>query len=176
MLFSDEGGIIIYPIFHVALPLIITEIPKIKRLRINKISLIIGALLPDIIDKPLLFLGLGMGRSFSHSLLFLFVSFLIVHFVTKRNKSISLALFTGITAHMILDLPDVPFFYPFISYEFPIVEEPILYWFIKLFTDPFTLITEITGILFIGYIVINNKLYQRNDLSNYLKGTHQSLN
>lgn len=117
-----------------------------------------------------------MGRSFSHSLLFLFVSFLIVHFVTKRNKSISLALFTGITAHMILDLPDVPFFYPFISYEFPIVEEPILYWFIKLFTDPFTLITEITGILFIGYIVINNKLYQRNDLSNYLKGTHQSLN
>lgn len=158
-----------------ALPLILTEIPQIKKLKINKFALIIGSLLPDIIDKPLLFLGLGTGRSVSHSLIFLLISFLFIHFFTKKNWSISAPYLAAISLHLLLDLPDIPYFYPFISYEFPLVEVAILHWFNKILTDPIVIITEITGFLFIIFIIMHNKLYHVNVISNYLKGNHHFL-
>ncbi|MFW9902060.1 MAG: metal-dependent hydrolase, partial [Candidatus Thorarchaeota archaeon] len=92
--------------------------PRIKQFKINRFSLIIGALLPDIIDKPLFLLNLADGRLLSHNLLFVIVSFLIVHLFTKGNKYVSLPFLIGISSHIILDLPFVPLFYPFISYNF----------------------------------------------------------
>ncbi|MFW9972897.1 MAG: metal-dependent hydrolase [Candidatus Odinarchaeota archaeon] len=163
----------IYLIFHVALPLILAEIPPIKKFKINKISLIIGSLIPDIIDKPLLFLGLGVGRSFSHSLLFLIISFLIVYFSSKKNKSVSIPFLVGISIHLILDLPDIPYFYPFVLYDFPTPDNPVLYWFYKMLTDPIIILTETSGVFFIIFIVINNKLYHISNISNYLKGNNQ---
>lgn len=137
--------------------------------------MIIGALLPDIIDKPLFLLDLGGGRLYSHNLLFVIVSFLIVHFSSKRNKSISLPFLFGLISHLILDLPYVPLFYPFFSYDYYYIEEPLTYWFRKLWTDPFVIITEIMGLLFILFIVIRNKLYHIRDITNYLKGFNQTL-
>jgi len=157
------------------LPLILTEIPRIKRLKINRLSLIIGALLPDIVDKPLFLLDLGGGRLYSHNLLFVIITFLIVYFSSKRNKSISLPFLYGIISHIILDLPYVPLFYPFLSYELYYIEEPLLYWLMKFWTDPLVTITEISGILFILFIIINDKLYHKRDILNYLKGINQTL-
>ncbi|MFX1502575.1 MAG: metal-dependent hydrolase [Promethearchaeota archaeon] len=165
----------IYPIFHVALPLIITEVPSIKKLKINKYSLIIGSLLSDIIDKPLFLLGFGNGRFFSHNLLFVVISFLIVHFFSKKNKSISFPFFIGLIFHLILDLPNVPFFYPFINYDFGVVEEPLLFWIRQLWTEPLVMITEGFGVLFIIYILIKNKLYYIDLISDYLKGVNQTI-
>ncbi len=157
------------------MPLILTEIPRIKRLKINRVSLIIGALLPDIIDKPLFLLDLGGGRLYSHNLLFVIISFLIVHFSSNRNKSISFPFLFGLISHIILDLPYVPLFYPFLSYDFYYIEEPFLYWLMKLWTDPLVIITEISGILFLLFIVIHNNLYHKRDIINYLIGFNQTL-
>ncbi|MFX1365471.1 MAG: metal-dependent hydrolase [Promethearchaeota archaeon] len=165
----------IYPIFHVALPLIFTEIPRLKKLKINRYSLIIGALLPDIIDKPLFLLGFGNGRFLSHTLLFAIISFLIVHFSSKKNVSISFPFFIGIVFHFLLDIPHVPFFYPFIKYDFGVVDEPFLFWIKQLWTEPLVIITEGTGVLFIIYILIKNKLYQIDKLSEYLRGINQTF-
>ncbi|MFX1573619.1 MAG: metal-dependent hydrolase [Promethearchaeota archaeon] len=156
-----------------ALPLLITEIPQIKRFRINRFALIIGSLLPDIIDKPILLLGLGNGRFFSHNLLFIITSFLIVFFLSKRNLEISIPFLVGTSIHLILDLPYVPLFYPFISYEFIVVEEPVLYWFNTLFTNPIVLSTEIIGIAILIFILIHNKLYHVEDIKKYLNGSLQ---
>ncbi|MFX1570988.1 MAG: metal-dependent hydrolase [Promethearchaeota archaeon] len=164
-----------YPIFHIAVPLILTEIPRIKKYKINRFSLIIGALLPDIIDKPLFLLSLADGRLFSHNLLFVIVSFLIVHIFTKGNKTVSLPFLIGLSSHIILDLPFVPLFYPFISYNFYYIEEPLNYWLRKLWTDPLVISTEITGIFFIIFIITYNKLYHFSDITNYLKGTSQNI-
>ena len=156
-----------------AIPLLISEIPIIKKYKINRFALIIGSLLPDIIDKPLFLLGLANGRFFSHNLLFTIISFLIVFLVSKRNLEISLPFLAGMVLHLLLDLPYVPLFYPFITYKYIIVEEPLLYWFNALFTNPIVLSTEIIGIAILIFILIHNKLYHVEDIKNYLKGSSQ---
>jgi len=79
--------------------------------------LILGALIPDLIDKPLLFLKLGSGRGISHSLLFILASCVILIFLLKslyknnnnnKNNIIVLSYIIGISSHLIIDLPEVP--------------------------------------------------------------------
>lgn len=164
-----------YPIFHVALPLIFTEIPKIKNLRPNRFTLIIGTLLPDIIDKALFLLGLGNGRLFSHNLLFVGISFLILFLFTKKNLRVSLPFLLGLVAHLLMDMPHVPFFYPFLSYEFVSIEEPFWFWIRTLFTNPLVIITEITGLIFLFFILIKNRLYHLKEIKDYLKGEDLSI-
>ncbi len=158
-----------------ALPLFISEIPAIKKLEINRFSLIMGSLFPDIIDKPLSLLGLGSGRLLSHNLFFILIAFLILFIFTKRNLRISVPFLVGMSIHLILDIPGIPLFYPLISYNFVSPEEPLLIWFSKLFTDPVVIMTELIGIAILVFIVINNKLYHRKDIMEYLKGSYQTI-
>ena len=159
-----------FPIFHVAFPLILFELPLVKkRFEFNRFALIIGSLFPDIIDKFLLFLNLGSGRGISHTILFILISFVILHFITKGRKSISIPFLVGMVVHLILDLPEVPLFYPFIMYEFIIIEDPLGVWLHTLSNNPVVYLTEITGILFFLFILINNKLYSRKEITDYLK-------
>ena len=161
---------IVFPIFHVALPLIILEIPYIKKnFRFNRIALIIGALLPDIIDKSLMFLNLGSGRGISHTLLFVVVSFLIIHFFVKRNFLVSIPFFIGCLSHLLLDLPEVPLFFPFVMYEFIYVDDPLNSWLYSLFNDPVVFITEISGLFILLFILINNQLYSGKKIINFLR-------
>jgi len=170
-----------FPLFHLAVPLAISEIPYIRRrFRINRFVLLVGAMIPDIIDKLLLFIELGSGRFISHTLLFLFSSSLILllatHIVQYWNASnenkityiIPASYFIGVLIHILLDLPEIPLLYPFIPYEFVYVEEPINYWFKVLLTNPVVLITEITGIFFILSVIVKNKLYHLKDMWHYL--------
>lgn len=76
---------------------------------------------------------------------------------------------------MLLDLPYVPLFYPFITYEFISIEEPLKYWFEALLTNPFIIITEIMGLLGFIFILIRNKLYHIKDIVKYLKGINYKV-
>ena len=163
-----------FPLFHIALPLIITEIPKLKkRYRFNRFFLILGAMFPDIVDKTILLLKLGSGRLYFHSLLFVFISsgvlFLISKGITKNNKEISFSFLIGMLFHLLLDMPDVPLFFPFIQYDVTIVDDPIPVWFNTLLTNPIVQITEIIGATFLVFITIKNRLYKTDELLNYLK-------
>lgn len=123
---------------------------------------------PDIIDKPMLFLSLGSGRGISHTILFILLCFIILHIATKRKSSISLPFLIGMVAHLILDLPEVPLLFPFITYDFVIIEDPLWYWFYKLFTDPAVYLTEIGGILILISILVGNKLFSVKEIRVYL--------
>ena len=159
-----------FPIFHVAIPLILFELPLVKKkFEFNRFALIVGSLFLDIIDKFLLFLNFGSGRGISHTILFILISFVILHFITKGRKSISIPFLVGMVVHLILDLPEVPLFYPFIMYEFIIIDDPIGLWLYRLFNEPVVYLTEIVGILILIFIVLNNKLYSRKKIMNYLK-------
>lgn len=157
-----------------ALPLIIFEVPVIrKKFEFNKLALIVGSLLPDVVDKTLLFLNYSSGRGISHTLLFIILSFIILHFSVKRRTHISLSFFTGMVSHLILDLPEVPLLYPFILYDYAIVEDPIGLWLYRLFNNPVILLTEILGISFLVYILIKNNLYNTKSIRLYLSGKSQ---
>ncbi|MFW9873524.1 MAG: metal-dependent hydrolase [Candidatus Thorarchaeota archaeon] len=158
-----------------ALPLFISEIPIIKKLNINRLGLIIGSLLPDIIDKPILLIGLGSGRFLSHNLFFILIAFLILFLFTKKNLRISIPFLAGLIIHLILDLPEVPIFYPLISYDFVLLEEPLFFWISKLLSDPVVIMTELIGVAILIFIVLNNKLYYWKNINLYLRGSHQTI-
>ncbi len=126
-------------------------------------------MLPDIIDKTILFLGLGSGRYIFHSLLFVFLSFLILFIVTKGNKEVSFPFLIGMLFHLLLDLPGIPLFYPFIEYEFIVTDDPIPLWVNTLLTDPIVQITEFIGGVCLIFIIFHNKLYKSEDFIKYLK-------
>lgn len=156
-----------------SLPLLISEIPVIKKkLEINRFALLIGSLFPDIIDKPIFLLGLGNGRFLSHSVFFILINFVILFLITKRNLKVSFSFLVGMSIHLILDLPKIPLFYPFILYDYIILEEPLLYWFSQLFTNPIVIITESIGIASLIFIIIHNKLYSVREITSYLKGNY----
>ena len=116
----------------------------------------------------MLFLNLASGRGISHTILFIVLSFIILHIATKRKNSISLPFLIGLVIHLVLDLPEVPLFFPFIAYEFIMIEDPILHWFYKLFNNPLVLLTEIGGILIILSILVGNKLFSVKEIWDYL--------
>ncbi|TES95143.1 MAG: metal-dependent hydrolase [Promethearchaeota archaeon] len=164
-----RGVLRIFLIFHVAIPLIIFELPLIKkRFKFNRLALIIGSLFPDIIDKSMLFLNLGSGRGISHTILFILLSFTVLHMAAKRKSFISLPFLIGMVTHLILDLPEVPLFFPFIEYDFLMIEDPLSYWFYKLFNDPLVYLTEIGGILILLLILVGNKLSSVKDIWDYI--------
>ncbi len=97
----------------------------------------IGALLPDLVDKPLgiLVLGgsLGGGRIFLHTLLFLLVLLLAGVVVYRRYGPALLAVGVGVASHQALDLMwTIPrnWLYPLLGPAKPIKVED---WFVKEF-------------------------------------------
>jgi len=124
----------------------------------------------------MLFLKLSSGRGISHTILFTIVGFIILHLVTKRNSSISLPFLIGMIAHLALDLPEVPLFFPFIPYDFLIIDDPLSHWLYVLLNDPFIYLTEISGILILIYILIGNKLYSVKEIWNYLNRNMDLIN
>ncbi|KKN06729.1 hypothetical protein LCGC14_1074310 [marine sediment metagenome] len=123
----------------------------------------------------MLFLGFGTGRYLSHNLTFVLVSFFILFLSTKRNLKVSLPFLLGLIIHLLLDIPYVPFFFPFISYEWVVIDEPLLFWIDALLTKPIIQITEIAGVVFLVFILIKNKLYHLKEIKVYLKGEGLSI-
>ncbi|MBD3197773.1 MAG: hypothetical protein GF317_22165 [Candidatus Lokiarchaeota archaeon] len=165
-------------LFHVALPLLIFEIPNVKQnFSVNRLALIIGAIISDFIDKPLMFLRWGSGRGISHSLLFALISTLILLLITQEYKNsekygyITISYLIGIIFHIVLDLPEVPLFYPFISYDYLYQDNIIEVWLINLFTVPLNLLTEIFGLSVLVFIIIYNKLYSIKAIFKYITNT-----
>jgi membrane-bound metal-dependent hydrolase YbcI (DUF457 family) len=115
---------------------------------------LIGSMLPDLIDKPLggVILPLRNGRIYSHTLVFLLLMLgigLVVWF-WKRNSG-GLVLAGGTALHHILDFmwqaPET-YLWPLYGWVFPTGESGdwLSLWISKL-TDPQVLIPEIIGLL-----------------------------
>ncbi len=73
-------------------------------------AVVVGSMLPDIIDKPVGMVllphifGVGNGRMFSHTLLFVFVlMFIGIYLYEKRRNSWFIFLSFGSGVHLILD-------------------------------------------------------------------------
>ena len=158
------------------MPLIIFEISYIKKkFRVNRLALIIGSMFPDIADKTIMFLKIINGRGYFHSLFFVFLCFGILFLLTKGNKAVSFSFLIGMLFHLLLDLPNIPLFFPFISYEFKYIGNPIPFWIRSLLTNPVVQVTEIIGIVCLLFIVIRNKLYSFKDITDYLRTNPKAI-
>jgi membrane-bound metal-dependent hydrolase YbcI (DUF457 family) len=122
--------------------------------------LLVGSMLPDIIDKPLgiwlLRESLSNGRIFGHTLLFagLLAAVGLYLYVTRRRLGI-LCLALGTLAHLILDemwLTPITLLWPLygLSFERAIVEDWLPRILNSLVTEPTVYLPEIIGALLLA--------------------------
>ncbi len=134
--------------------------------------LVVGALLPDLVDKPLGWFVVSQyetARLWGHSLLFaVVVLFGIVLFTrrgsARRSRLIPLAI--GVFLHLVLDVPleSETLWWPFLGTDFP----PFEYYGIEglseyLFRAPWIWIQEAVGL---GYLMFLWRRYQLSIPSN----------
>lgn len=83
------------------------------------VPVIVGAMLPDLIDKPLndVFHLTPYGRYAMHSLFGLAVSMVIAYWWFGRQVAFSYGI--GHALHLVGDADFNPWFWPFIRYDFP---------------------------------------------------------
>ena len=137
----------------------------------------IGAVLPDIVDKPLghiLFKEtLGNGRIFAHTLFFTLLLLIMGLFSWyKFKKPGILVLAGGSFIHLILDnmwtLPET-LYWPAYGWSFPKINSDYYLWhvLVKLVTDPYIYVPELIG----GFIILNFIKYLTNkkQLKNFLR-------
>lgn len=138
---------------------------------------LIGAVLPDIIDKPIgMFFFRGTfhnSRIFAHTLLFSIILLAIgtwLHYKLKNNS----VLIMGISCliHLILDsmwLYTAILFWPLFGFRFP--ERPEGDWikndFLRLITDPSYFLPELIGFIIIAYFFI--RLLKNKQVKAFLK-------
>jgi hypothetical protein len=132
---------------------------------------LVGSMLPDIIDKPLggfvLRETIGSGRIYSHTLLFLIFLFGIgMFFWYKFNRSCFLVLAGGSFFHHILDgmwLFPGTFLWPAYGWGFPegTLQNWLLHWMQSLLTDPYVYVPEIIGGMIIIFFVVKLTLQKR---------------
>jgi hypothetical protein len=159
------------PLGHVGIPLLVPLLGK--NIRIDSRLLILGALLPDILDKPIghLIMPENNGRIFAHTLLFA-ASFLILGIICRPCLSLSL----GISFHQLLDgmFQDPssslwPLLGPFESYDFEVSK-----W-IEALGDPYIIAEEGIGMVLIIIFILNNRLFIWKELKRFvLKGDKKS--
>jgi hypothetical protein len=138
------------PLGHIGIPLVPFLFQKNPQWDIR--LLVLGSLLPDMIDKPLghLILPENNGRIFAHSLLFA-VIILLTALAYRPIMPLSL----GISMHHILDgtfLDPRNTLWPIMG-GFETTDYEIIQW-LYAFQKPYVVIEELVGlsiILFIGY-------------------------
>jgi len=130
-------------------------------LSLSLLVVLMGAMMPDIIDKALYFLGLtNTGRFIGHTLFLGIVITLIVH-VIFRKKLLSISISFGYMLHLLEDATKfVPWFYPFVNYDFS------AYSIGPVFT-PFNIASEVIGIIMFIYVFRTNSHF-RDQLNKFL--------
>jgi inner membrane protein len=127
--------------------------------RIDYRFLLVGSMIPDIIDKPLSVVGLIGGRSIAHTLVFaLTVTCVTTCFGARKGKSaIGVVLSLGVWLHLLLDMmwemPEV-ILWPALGFAFPVYGFDLGGILENLVTNPYVFGGEILGaVLLIAFIV-----------------------
>ena len=116
--------------------------------------LVIGSMLPDIIDKPLMLLGpdnvIGSGRAIAHSLAFIIALLLAGLMARKSARVVLLTLLTGSLGHLALDgMWQVPhtLLWPLLGWDFQHIDVgPLASHLLRaLTTKPLAYVPEAVG-------------------------------
>ena len=114
--------------------------------RIDFRLVLLGSILPDLIDKPLAFLLHLEGRLWAHTFLFLFT--ILALSLVPSWRGLRLIGF-GVTTHLLLDQiwirPDIVL-YPAYGWTFPAAFFNVDIWFEALLHDPLIQAGEIVGL------------------------------
>lgn len=138
--------------------------------------LLVGSILPDIIDKPLghFFFRetLNNGRLISHTLIFLLILSLAGYLLYRRGHLWLLTLAVGTFGHLVFDQmwqSPKTLFWPLFGFNFEklTIDNLLAHWFSGLISSPAVYIPEIIGFLVLAWFGI--RLLRRKSLLPFLK-------
>ena len=143
--------------------------------RIDYRVILLGSMLPDVIDKPLGFWFLDNGRTFGHSLLFTVLLAAVGFFMYIRRQSMGLlCLAFGTLIHLILDrmwLNPGTLLWPLYGWSFGRVDIEGLSYYLKqwllAYTIPWAYVPEIIGAVVLVTILFY--LIRRGTLRNFIR-------
>lgn len=169
-----------FPFFHVFVPLLVLELTGLTRKwNLQRLALVVGLMLPDLIEKPIDIVNPRFGRNVFHSLLFLGLLVGVTLAVRKAkgpqrgSTRVMTALSLGTAIHLLLDLPYVPFFAPFVDYShWWDADDALGAWIHSLLTEPVVQVTEAIGVACAGVLVAKFHLYRYTALKAYLLRDH----
>lgn len=158
-----------YPLFHVFFPLACVIAARLDiRLKLDRLSLAIALILPDLIDKTLMWTIGTTGRDWAHCLLF--VGIAGVPFVLARRLAIARSIWLGCLIHLLLDLPYVPWLFPFVQYNFPFHEYSNFWdYFMIGLSQPIVWSTELIGLACLIWLIVRYRLTSISRIKAFLK-------
>jgi hypothetical protein len=117
-----------------------------------------GAMLPDIIDKPLAFINLTAGRAYAHTFVFFTGTVLLGLYFTKKELPY------GVASHLVLDgiwhNPAV-ILWPVGGKTLLSSQYDFAYYWNQLFENKYLQITEVIGVFIIVEVIIRFSLYRK---------------
>lgn len=125
------------------------------KVKIDYRIILVGSLLPDIIDKPVgtILLPLNNGRVFGHTLLFILI-LLLIGLKYRKSLFLSFASFFHLIEDEIWNEPQT-LFWPFLGLEFPAKEHSSFYEYLERIISEYTpslshvFISEVIGFIII---------------------------
>jgi hypothetical protein len=141
-----------YPFGHLGFTLAFFHSSSSLREKINTGALLLGALLPDIIDKSFGQFVFQHGRFIGHSIvigsILCFTTGILLKFLNK-DSHIAVSLLCGWSAHLIEDSGGfLPLLYPLVQYNFPFSTlDPF-----RALSSPYVLYCEAMGIILLSLI------------------------
>ena len=146
------------PLGHIGVNYVLINIFKRTKTRRDLFLLVVGSLLPDIIDKPLgliLYHGFGNGRLYAHTLLFN-VSMLLIILIFRRDWFVlPIASLLHLVEDQMWKQPKI-LFYPFLG-NFP--KKPVLSLderlkrILQAYHDPTILLSDSLGALILLVLI-----------------------
>ena len=153
---------------------LIRRLPAFSRLDLNIPLIIFGAMLPDILDKPLgrflLADTLANGRIYGHTLLFFFFVLATAHYFYKKKDNpnlliIPLASFMHLIEDRMWTTPQT-LFWPLLGWQFPdgYQSAGILDYFLSIFKNAYTpamsfvFLSELLGLLMLVAVIANQTI------------------
>ena len=143
---------------------------KFFRKKIDYRFVVLGSLLPDIIDKPLglIILGMGNGRIIAHTAIFA----LAITAIALYKKDIRFYAISGsVWLHLLFDFMWLfpatllwPLMGSFLNGSYTIYMIPNSF-----FADSFVTASEIAGLFIIIFLIMKNRLYKRENFMTFLK-------
>ncbi len=177
-----------FPLGHLGLTLALVLVVRrgFADFRVDYRLLLVAALLPDMIDKPLSVVFGIAGRYIAHTLMFAFSLTAVFLLLRSRSRSREgagvwavafLALAIGTWTHLLFDrmwaLPEI-LFWPSLGLAFPLDPfDPLS--LLEAYRDPYVVIGDILGALALGYLAWRHRLYRWDNFVYFLrKGRLQS--
>ncbi|HMF31426.1 MAG TPA: hypothetical protein VKK79_08435 [Candidatus Lokiarchaeia archaeon] len=139
-------------------------------LKLDRLTLAIGLILPDLVDKLLMWTIGTSGRDWAHNLLF--IGLAGIPFVIARKMPMARSIWLGCFIHLLLDMPGVPWLFPFvptaISYNIDYTAG-FMNYFIAGLIQPIAWTTELVGIACMVILIYANHLTSFAAIKDFLK-------